>query len=99
MIVESFLIGAGSLFGLPEFWRVLALGVGVFLFIGVAGAVVWLVVKYPQNLVFGEESHVEYARMQMYGTEAGRLTEHALNALPREASRSLPAGQIPEEIS
>ena len=56
LIVESFLFGTGTWFGLPEPWKITAIGIGVLLFLAVFGTVVWLVVKYPQNLVFSEES-------------------------------------------
>lgn len=69
LIVETFLFGAGTWFGLPEPWRIVAIGVGVLLFLIVFGTVVWLVVAYPQNLVFSEESHVQLAAMKMFGSE------------------------------
>jgi hypothetical protein len=94
LIVEAFLVGAGTLFALPDVWKIIALGVGVLLFLVVFATVVWLVVKYPQNLVFSEESHVQYAAMQLYGTESKALTSNALLGLssttaPSEDSRQL----------
>ena len=58
LIVESFLVGAGAWFDLSSEWRIVAMGVGVLLFLIVFGAVVGLVVCYPKNLVFSEESHL-----------------------------------------
>lgn len=63
LIVEAFLWGAGVWFGLSEIYKIAALGVGVLLFLVVFVTVVWLVVKYPKNLVFGEESHVQVEAM------------------------------------
>lgn len=96
LIVEAFLLGAGSWFELSESWKIVALGVGVLLFLALTGAVVWLVVRYPQNLVFSEESHVQYARMKMFGSEAERLTERDLEALPAGPPPERPVGQLTE---
>ncbi|MBK9166394.1 MAG: hypothetical protein IPM24_02900 [Bryobacterales bacterium] len=84
LIVESFLFGTGTWFGLPEPWKIAAIGIGVLMFLAVFGTVVWLVVKYPQNLVFSEESHVQFAAMKMFGSESHMLTSRDLQALPPE---------------
>lgn len=95
LIVESFLFGTGTWFGLPEPWKIAAIGIGVLLFLAVFGTVVWLVVKYPQNLVFSEESHVQFAAMKMFGSESHILTGRDLQALPPEPTPNPIAGQLP----
>lgn len=95
LIVETFLLGSGTWFGLSEAWKIVALCVGVILFLVVFGTVVWLVIAYPQNLVFGEESHVQFAAMKMFGTESRRITGHDLEALPQESAPEPPMGQLP----
>ena len=77
-IVESFLFGAGVGFDLSAGWRIVAVGVGVGLFLVVFGTVVLLVIKYPKNLVFSEESHLQYDRMQIFGTEDHEMTGRML---------------------
>ncbi len=94
LIVESFLFGAGTLFSLSEAWRIAAIGVGVVLFLIVFGVVAWLVVHYPQNLVFSEESHVQFAAMRMYGTESRVLTGRDAEALPAASAPTPPTGQL-----
>jgi hypothetical protein len=69
LIVEAFLWGSGVWFGLSEMFKIAALGVGVLLFLFVFVTVVWLVVKYPKNLVFSEESHVQVEAMQVYASK------------------------------
>ena len=95
LIVESFLFGTGTWFGLPEPWKITAIGIGVLLFLAVFGTVVWLVVKYPQNLVFSEESHVRFAAIKMYGSESHMLTGRDLQALPPEPTPDRITGQLP----
>jgi hypothetical protein len=93
LIVEAFLWGAGVWFGLPESWRLIALGVGVGLFLIVVGLVVWLVIKFPQNLVFSEESHVQVAALKLYGNEtiiAEQLRKTDLPVLKGTKKGSLP---------
>jgi hypothetical protein len=95
LIVETFLFGAGIWFGLTESWKIVAIAVGVLLFLIVFGTVVWLVVNYPQNLVFSEESHVQYAAMKMFGTESLLLTGRDLEALSTQiANPEPPVGQL-----
>lgn len=96
LIVETFLWGAGTWFGLTEPWRITAIGVGVLLFLVVFGTVVWLVIAYPQNLVFSEESHVQFAAMKMFGTESHLITGHDLEALPPQRAPEPPPGQQPD---
>lgn len=95
LIVETFLLGAGSWFNLSEPWRVASIGIGVALFLVVFATVVWLVVKHPQNLVFSEESHVQFAAMQIYGSEAHTLTGRDLQSLPSSIPPQPPVGQLP----
>jgi len=95
LIVEAFLWGAGIWFGLSEAWKLIAIGVGVFLFLIVFGTVVWLVIAYPQNLVFGEESHVQIAAMKMFGSESHLITGNDLQMLPPQGAPEPPAGQLP----
>lgn len=95
LIVEAFLWGAGIWFGLSESWKIAAIGVGVLLFLIVFGTVVWLVIAYPQNLVFSEESHVQYAAMRMFGTESRLLTGHDLEKLNPQRGPESP-GQPPD---
>lgn len=98
LIVETFLLGSGTWFGLSELWKMTAICVGVFLFLVVFGTVVWLVIAYPQNLVFGEESHVQFAAMKMFGSENHLITGHDLNALPQRAAPEPPIGQLPSSV-
>lgn len=95
LIVETFLFGAGSVFGLSEGWKIAAIGVGILLFLIVFGTVVWLVVAHPQNLVFGEESHVRFAAMKMFGTESHLITGRHLEALQPQEAPTPPIGQLP----
>jgi hypothetical protein len=99
LIVEAFLWGAGTSFGLSEKWRIAALAIGVLLFLIVFGAVFWLVVNKPENLVFSEESHVQYAAMRMFGTESRRITGRDLSALPTQAAPNHTVGQLPNPES
>ncbi len=93
LIIETFLWGSGTWFGLSELWKITAICVGIILFLVVFGTVVWLVIAYPQNLVFGEESHVQFAAMQMFGSESHLISGHDLNALQQKAAPELPKGQ------
>ena len=95
LIVEVFLFGAGTWFGLSELWKLIAIGVGVLLFLGVFGTVVWLVVKYPKNLVFSEESYVQFEAMKMYGSEDHVLSGRKLRSLPSEPAPDQIKGQLP----
>ena len=95
LIVEGFLLGAGTWFGLSEPWKLAAIGIGVLLFLGVFGTVVWLVVKYPENLVFGEESYVQFEAMKVYGSENHVLTGRNLRDLPSEPTPDQIKGQLP----
>jgi hypothetical protein len=93
LIVEAFLTGAGIMFGLSEIYKIAALGVGVVLFLVVFFTVVWLVVKHPQKLVFGEESHMQYAAMRIYGSESNRVTGSDLEEMP-QVSAPPPRAQL-----
>lgn len=96
LVVEGFLFGAGTWFGLSEAWKLIAILVGVLLFLGVFGTVVWLVVKHPKNLVFGEESHVQFEAMKMYGSEDQVVTGLKLRALPAEPAPDQINGELPD---
>ena len=93
LIVETFLFGTGTWFGLPEPWKIAAIGVGVLLFLIVFFTVAWLVVAHPQNLVFSEESHVQ--AMRIFGTESHLITGRDLDALQPESTPHPPVGQLP----
>jgi hypothetical protein len=82
LIIEAFLLGAGTLFSLPENIRVGALGVGVLLFIGVVTTVTVLVMKFPTGLVFSEESHLQWESMQLYGDNINPITGPVLMSKP-----------------
>ena len=97
LIVEMFLLGSGALFGLSDSLKIFALCLGVLLFLAVFITVVWLVVRHPQNLVFGEESHVQYAAMKMFGDEKQRVTGSELDALPHQPSPEPPTGQLSDK--
>lgn len=96
LIVEGFLFGAGAWFDLDPTMRIGAMAVGVVLFLVVFGTVVALVVKYPKNLVFSEESHLQYEGMQIFGTEENAMTGQMLTALEVEVAPPLPVSQLPE---
>lgn len=92
LIVEIFLLGAGRLFDLPPTARLVTLGMGVGLFLLVVVIVTVLVIWFPQNLVFGEESHINYARLQRFGSDernvsAVDLVEMQPTAAPQVASQ------------
>lgn len=95
LIVEGFLSGAGMLFGLSQEWKLVALGVGVVLFLIVFITVVWLVIAFPQNLVFSEESHVQVEALKVYGNETHRLYAVDIAALPSRHQPEPPIGQLP----
>ena len=80
LIVESFLLGAGVAFGLPLEWKLIAIGVGVLLFLIVVGAVLWLAVKHPTSLVFSEISHVRLAELT-YGDDEHPPTQGSAQLL------------------
>jgi len=102
-IVEGFLLGAGRLFDLPPTARLVTLGMGVGLFLLVTIIVTVLVIWFPKNLVFGEESHINYARMQRFGTDqqnvsAANLLEMTPTIQPviqnQPAAEQLPAPEV-----
>ena len=99
LIVEIFLLGAGIWFNLSDAWKITALGVGVLLFLVVFFTVVYLVVVHPKNLVFSEESHVQFAAMQMFGTENQHITGKVLETLPVERqTNAVSAGDQPMQL-
>jgi hypothetical protein len=95
VIVEAFLILAGTLFGLPLPIREIALAIGVVLFILVIGCVYRLVVKYPRNLVFSERSHVAFQAMKIYGDNNLPLTRTDIAALEPAENPEHPVQQLP----
>jgi hypothetical protein len=99
-IVEGFLLGAGRLFDLPPTARLVTLGMGVGLFLLVLIVVTVLVIWFPKNLVFGEESHINYARMQRFGSDqqsvsAADLVEMTPMAAPA-ITQQQPTPQLPQ---
>ena len=95
LIVEFFLFGAGVWFDLSAGWRIVAVGVGVILFLVVFVTVVLLVIKYPRNLVFSEESHLQYDRLHIFGTEERVMTGQTLTAMPVERAPHTTVEQLP----
>jgi uncharacterized membrane protein len=95
LVVEGLLGAAGIGFGLSEAWRLIALGVGVLLFLIVFGTVVWLVIRYPQNLVFSEESHVQIEALRIYGNESHRISIDDVVAIRSQPPPQPPTGQLP----
>lgn len=69
LIVEGFLIGAGSLFNLPVGQRSAFVWIGIVVFAAIIVIVTLLVVKCPRNLVFTDVSHIRYAQLTNFGTE------------------------------
>ncbi len=98
LIVESFLLGAGAGFNLGEDSRRVLIWVGIALFLIVFFSVYLLVVKWPQNLVFTEESHIRFAAMQVYGESKAPVTGYEL--VLKNISAALPApGTQPPAIA
>jgi len=89
LIVEGFLLGAGAFFELDRPMRITLIWVGIGLFLVVFAAVYRLVVKYPKNLVFTEESHIQFAAMKVYGESRAPVT--GLELVAKAASAALPA--------
>jgi hypothetical protein len=67
LIVEGFLLAAGSLFKISESMRLVAMFTGVLLFVAVVATVTVLAIKYPQSLVFSEHSHLQWELLQIHG--------------------------------
>ena len=82
LIVEGFLVGAGTLFGLSEGFKVAVLAVGVILFLAVAASVWALVWWRPKNLVFNAQSHLDREYIRLWGTKSQPLTTGSLDVLP-----------------
>ncbi|MBK5148048.1 hypothetical protein IQ285_10180 [Burkholderia sp. R-69608] len=97
-IVEGFLLGAGRLFDLPPTARLVTLGMGVGLFLIVLIVVTVLVIWFPQNLVFGEESHINFARMQRFGSDQQSVSAaNLIQMVPTTpaAIANQPAAELP----
>ena len=95
LIIEIFLILAGTLFNLPLDIRIGVLIAGVLLFIVVIGCVYRLVVKYPTHLVFSETSHVASLAMRIYGDDANQLSRWGIELGRGVPPPKPPAGQLP----
>jgi hypothetical protein len=95
LIVEAFILGAGTLFGLPIEWKLIAIGVGVLLFVMVFWTVVWLVVKHPRKLVFSASSYVEIAAL-VFGEKGHPVTGAQLENMPQQETPTPPVGQLPD---
>ena len=74
LIVESFLLAGGALFNFSEGMKTVVLFVGVMLFVGVIATVTTLVIRYPQFLVFSEESHIEWESLHVFGDSSRPLS-------------------------
>ena len=72
-IVEFFLLGANAMFALPLGIRIASLVAGVVLFLVIVGIVTVLVIRYPQSLVFTEESHLQWHQMDVFGDNSHPL--------------------------
>jgi len=94
LIVETFLLCAGIFFDLKEVWKITALGIGVLLFLIVVGSVIFLVIKYPKNLVFSERSHIQEEAMKVYGDNKNPVSAAGLRALPAIEAPEKPVGQL-----
>jgi hypothetical protein len=81
LLLYLFLVAAGTMFGLSEGFRELLVVIGVIGFVALGGAAIWLIVKHPTNLVFGEETQFRYQQM-LFGTNERVLPPGALEALP-----------------
>jgi len=93
-VVEGFLLGAGIFFGLPLELKIKAIEGGVILFLIVFGTVVWLVVKHPQKLVFSEESYVQFAKIQKFGTESNLMDMETVEKLLSQSTSIPPTDQL-----
>lgn len=80
LIVETFLLGAGTWFGFSPETRILAMIIGVLLFIGVVATVTVLVIKFPTALVFSEDSHLEWESIQVFGDNSRPMSARLLGA-------------------
>jgi hypothetical protein len=57
LIVEA--VVASVAIGLPPDQKLLGVGIGALLFLVVIGVMIFLVVRYPENLVFRESTYIE----------------------------------------
>ena len=80
--------------------RVVVVCVGIALFLLVFFVVVWLVVKHPTNLIFGERTQLEYqAMMKMYGRGEEPITALELEALRVTKAPVVNTQQLPSAES
>jgi hypothetical protein len=92
LIVEGFLVAAGTFFGLPLWAKISALGIGVVLFVVVLAIVRDLVVRHPTNLTFSEGTLLEFHRMmRIYGQDDRQLTGELLEAQVTEGPPEVPS--------
>jgi hypothetical protein len=107
LIVEAFLFGAGSLFNLPVETRTYLVWAGLAVFLFIVLVVLLLVIRYPQNLVFTERSHLQ---MALWGAKSNPVLIDAIqHAHPTQspttatnqlaASPEKPLAEPPEESS
>jgi hypothetical protein len=90
--LEAF-IGSVVIFGnLPTVERTVFIGVGILSLLLIVGAVVYLVVNHPRNLVFTDSSHLRIAELTVFGTEAHPLDPHEV-----EMKTSIPGPPVPPQ--
>jgi hypothetical protein len=80
-LLYLFLIAAGTMFALPAELRGLLVIVGILAFVLMGAAVIWLVVRHPTNLVFGEETQLRYQEM-LFGSSDRSVPPRVIDALP-----------------
>ena len=85
-----FLIAAGVLFGLSTGFKEALVLIGIVAFVALGIAAIWLIVKHPTNLVFGEETQLRYQQM-LFGSND--------RVLPSDVIDTLPAIRQPEKIA
>jgi hypothetical protein len=95
LIVETFLVGAGWLFNLPMEVRTNLAWAGIGLFVFVVIIVTGLVVKYPENLVFTERSHLHLA---LYGAKDKPASVATIEALTLTAAPEQETKQLPPSL-
>jgi len=94
LIVEAFFIGAGWVFNLPVETRTNMVWAGLAVFVFIVAIVVVLVIWVPQNLVFTEKSHLQFAAL--YGAKRNPIPVDLINAAaliepPQKATGQLPS--------
>jgi len=74
-------------------WKLVALSVGILLFLIVLSAVVWLVVKHPINLLFSEASYVQFTAL-VFGEKGHPITGPQLEGMRPQDPPNPPVGQL-----